>query len=200
MVYMRGLPHDFDDWEAMGNPGWGYRDVLPFFRGTSMHVTDVSKYAHPLCARYIEAARAMGFRHTDDFNGAQGEGVGIYQINTRNGIRSSSANEYLRPALGRSNLTLRTRAHASRLVFKDHRAVGVQYIQQGQQFEVAARKQVILCGGSINSPQLLQLSGIGDAEDLRALGIESIVEARPWGATCRTTSRYRISTAARSRP
>lgn len=102
MVYMRGLPHDFDDWEAMGNPGWGYRDVLPYFmkaedhdsgdpdyhgRGGPMHVTDVSKDAHPLCELYLEAARALGFPRTVDFNGADPEGVGIYQINTRNGIR-----------------------------------------------------------------------------------------------------------------
>lgn len=180
MVYMRGLPRDFDDWEAMGNAGWGYRDVLPFFKDV-MHVTDVAKFAHPLCRRYIEAAEAMGYRRTDDFNGERGEGVGIYRINTRNGIRASSANEYLRPALGRANLTLRTRAHASRLTLKDRRAVGVQYLNGRQQLEVAARKQVILCGGSINSPQLLQLSGIGDGDDLRALGIETLVAAKAVG-------------------
>lgn len=180
MVYMRGLPRDFDDWASMGNPGWSYRDVLPFFRDV-MHVTDVSKDAHPLCARYIESAKALGYRHTEDFNGPEGEGVGIYRINTRNGIRSSSANEYLRPALGRANLSLRTRAHASKLLFSDLRATGVQYIHQGQMMEVAARKQVILCGGSINSPQLLQLSGIGDAQDLRPLGIETRLDSKAVG-------------------
>jgi choline dehydrogenase len=131
MVYMRGLPHDFDDWAARGNRGWSYREVLPHFmkaedhdsaepeyhgRGGPMHVTDVSPYVHPLCELYLESARALGFRYTEDFNGAAGEGVGVYQINTRRGIRSSSANEYLRPARRRQNLTVRTQAHASQIV------------------------------------------------------------------------------------
>lgn len=206
MVYMRGLPHDFDEWAAMGNPGWGYRDVLPYFmkaedhdagdpafhgRGGPMHVTDVSPYVHPLCGLYLESAQALGFRYTDDFNGVNGEGVGVYQINTRRGIRSSAANEYLRPVRHRANLTLRTRAHVARIAIKGGRAVGVEYLKGGAsgghvradapRVEVAARKQVILCGGSINSPQLLQLSGIGDADALRALGIQPVLDCKAVG-------------------
>jgi choline dehydrogenase len=196
MLHVRGQPHDFDDWEAMGNPGWGYRDVLPFFRksedhdfgeseyhgrGGPQHVTDIVGKAHPLCGLFIETSKALGFQYTTDFNGAESEGVGIYQINTRKGLRASTANEYLRPALRRPNLTLRARAHATRLLFKERRAVGVEYLQRGQRHEVAARNAVILCGGAINSPQLLQLSGIGDAEILRPLGIETLVDSKAVG-------------------
>src|SRR5919107_998953 len=124
MVYMRGLPRDFDDWQAMGNPGWGYRDVLPFFRDV-MNVTDVTQHVHPLCEVYLATAQALGYAFTTDFNSDAGEGVGIYRINTRKGIRSSSAREYLRPALTRRNLTLRTRAHVSRILLKERRAAGV---------------------------------------------------------------------------
>ncbi|MGH8865953.1 MAG: GMC family oxidoreductase [Burkholderiales bacterium] len=180
LVYVRGQPRDFDDWEAMGNPGWGYRDVLPYFGGP-MQVTDVSKEVHPLCDIYIEACKALGFGYTADFNGSANEGVGVYQINTRNGVRASSANAYLRPALKRPNLTLRTRAHATRILFRERRAVGVQYLRHGRLTEVAARRGVVVCGGAINSPQLLQLSGIGDAELLRPLGIETIVDRKAVG-------------------
>ena len=135
-----------------------------------------------LCAPFIsQLARRSSYRFTSDFNGPQGEGVGIYRINTRNGIRSSSAREYLRPALRRRNLILRTHAHAYQLMFKERRAVGIQYVKHGRAIEVAATKQVILCGGSINSPQLLQLSGIGNAEDLRPLGIETMVDSKAVG-------------------
>lgn len=196
MVHVRGQPGDFDDWAAMGNPGWSYRDVLPFFRksedhdagasdyhgrGGPMHVTDISANAHPLCALYIDAARALGFHHTTDFNGAESEGVGIYQINTRNGLRASTANEFLRPALRRANLTLRARAHATRLLFQENRAIGVEYLHRGERKEVAASKEIILCGGAINSPQLLQLSGIGDAVLLKPLGIGTIVDSKAVG-------------------
>ena len=100
MVCVRGQPRDFDDWEAMGNPGWGYRDVLPYFGGP-MHVTDVTNDAHPLCNVYIEACKALGFAYTSDFNGSANEGVGIYRINTRHGVRASSANAYLQ--IGRAS-------------------------------------------------------------------------------------------------
>lgn len=196
MVYMRGLPHDFDDWAAMGNTGWGYRDVLPYFmraedhdtadpayhgRGGPIHVTDVSRFVHPLCGRYLESCEALGFRRTDDFNGAAGEGVGIYQINTRKGIRSSSANEYLRPALRGRALVLRMRAHVSRIVIEGQRATGVEYLQGDHRVRITAAKQVVLCGGSINSPQLLELSGIGDAERLRTLGVTPVHDAKAVG-------------------
>ena len=192
MVYMRGLRHDFDDWRDLGNPGWGYDEVLPYFmraedhddgdpayhgRGGPIHVSDVSRDVHPLCDRYLASCEALGFARTPDFNGAQGEGVGIYQINTRNGLRSSSANEHLRRARQRSNLAVRKHVLASRIVFKDKRAVGVRYLQANREVEVTARRQVVLSAGAINTPQLLQLSGVGDGARLQALGINTLQDS-----------------------
>jgi choline dehydrogenase len=190
MVHVRGQPHDFDDWRALGNVSWGWDDVLPFFIkaedhdlgasavhsvGGPQHVTDISAKAHPLCQRFVAAAGTLGMPFTPDFNGAETEGVGIYQINTRKGWRASTANEYLRPALKRGGVTLRSGAHATRILFDGKRATGVEYRCNGQLVRAVARREVILCGGAINSPQLLQLSGIGDAEKLRVLGIDPLV-------------------------
>jgi choline dehydrogenase len=189
MVYMRGLPNDFDDWRAMGNIGWGYDDVLPFFkavedhddgdprfhgRGGPIHVTDVSRDVHPLCDRYIASCESLGFPATPDFNGERGEGVGIYQINTRSGFRSCSANEHLRSARSRRNLEVRTKSLATRVLFEGKRASGVRYRRGGAGHTVTARRQLILCGGAINTPQLLQLSGVGDGARLQALGITPV--------------------------
>jgi choline dehydrogenase len=190
MVHVRGQPHDFDDWAAAGNLGWGWEDVLPYFiksedhdlgasnwhgAGGPQHVTDVSARAHPLCQTFMETGTALGFATTPDFNGGQSEGVGIYQINTRKGRRASTANAYLRPALKRSTVELLTKAHATRILFKDKRAVGVEYRRGNQILKAHATREVILCGGAINSPQLLQLSGIGDAALLQSLGILPLV-------------------------
>ena len=192
MVHVRGQPGDFDDWAALGNSGWSYEDVLPYFRmsedaddgdgqyrgrGGPMHVTDIRRQAHPLCQSFVETAQALGFNATEDFNSPPGEGVGVYQINTDNGRRASSANAFLRPALRRPNLEMRTRAHVTRILFEGKRAVGVEYRRGSRVERVSARREVILCGGSINSPQLLQLSGVGEAEHLRALGISPVLDA-----------------------
>lgn len=192
MVYMRGLPNDFDDWRAMGNVGWGYDDVLPYFklvedhddgdpryhgRGGHIHVTDVSSDVHPLCDRYIASCESLGFPATPDFNGERGEGVGIYQINTRSGFRSCSANEHLRRARGRRNLEVRTKSLATRVLFDGKRASGVRYRRGGTEHTVTARRQLILCGGAINTPQLLQLSGVGDGARLQALGITTVLDS-----------------------
>ena len=192
MVYVRGQPGDFDDWAAQGNPGWSHADVLPYFRmsedhdagasvdhgsGGPIHVTDLGPRAHPLCQRFIETAGSLGFAATADFNAPPGEGVGVYQINTDRGRRASSANAFLRPALRRPNVALRTRAHVTRILFEGTRAVGVEYRRGGRLERVLARGEVILCGGAINSPQLLQLSGIGPAQPLRALGIAPVADA-----------------------
>jgi choline dehydrogenase len=196
MVHVRGQPRDFDDWAALGNPGWGWNDVLPYFiksedhghgasdwhgAGGPQHVTDISARAHPLCQTFIEAGKALGLPFTPDLNGPDGEGVGIYQINTRNGRRASTANEYLRPALKRRAVCLRTKAHATRILFEGKRAVGVEYRRGGKTLNVRAGREVILCGGAVNSPQLLQLSGIGDAALLQSLGIEPLVDAKAVG-------------------
>jgi len=144
MVHVRGLPTDFDDWRNLGNAGWGWSDVLPYFRksedhddgecdwhgvGGPQHVTNIAARAHPLCRTFIETGMALGLPSTPDFNGGQPEGVGVYHITTRKGFRASTANAYLRPALKRGGVILRTQAHATRIVFEGHRAVGVEYIR-----------------------------------------------------------------------
>ena len=196
MVHVRGQPGDFDDWRALGNPGWGWDDVLPCFIRAENHdagagpwhgadgpqrVRDITAHAHPLCHRFITAAQTVGLPATADFNGPAGEGVGYFPINTRNGRRSSTANEYLRPALRRGGVELRTRAHATRILVSDGRATGVAYRRGGRAMVAGARAEVIVAGGAVNSPQLLQLSGIGDPARLRALGIDPLVEAAAVG-------------------
>ena len=192
MVYVRGQPRDYEDWKAHGNLGWGWDDVLPYFKksedfdlggsddhgsGGPQHVTDITARAHPLCRSFIEAAGTFGFGHNPDLNAPPHEGVGVYQINTHNGRRASTANAFLRPALKRGNVALRTHAHATRIVFEGRRATGLRYVRRGKEEEVRARREVILCGGTINSPQLLQLSGIGDPALLTSLGIEPVLVA-----------------------
>ncbi|MFM9977065.1 MAG: GMC family oxidoreductase [Sphingomonadaceae bacterium] len=191
MVYVRGQPRDFDDWRAAGNPGWGWDDVLPWFRksedfdwhsahhgrGGPQHVTDIRPHVHPVCHSFIEAARALGFRASSDLNGADPEGVGIYQINTRSGWRASTANAFLHPAMRRPNLEVRTHSLATQVLLEGHRAIGIRYTRRGKPCEVTARREVILSGGAINSPQLLMLSGIGNAADLSAVGVIPRVSA-----------------------
>lgn len=195
MVYVRGQPGDFDDWRALGNIGWGWDDVLPYFkksedfdwhsahhgRGGPQHVTDISPHVHPVCHSFVETAQALGMPVSSDFNGSRPEGVGFYQINTRGGWRASTANAFLHPALKRKNLELRKHAMASRILFEGRRAVGIAYKQHGTAREARARREVILSGGAINSPQLLMLSGVGDAEKLQALGIVPRVDAKAVG-------------------
>ncbi len=195
MVYVRGQPHDYDDWKALGNVGWGWDDVLPYFkksedfdwhsahhgRGGPQHVTDISPYVHPVCHSFVETAQALGFAASSDFNGARPEGVGYYQINTRGGWRASTANAFLHPARKRKSLALRTHAHAQRILFDGNRAVGVAYLHKGKPCEAKARREVIISGGAINSPQLLMLSGIGDAGQLQKSGIAPVVDAKAVG-------------------
>jgi choline dehydrogenase len=186
MVHVRGQPEDFDDWRDMGNPGWGFSDVLPYFRKSEhydqgetqhhgadgpLHVQNIAAGAHPLCTLFLQTAEKLGLPKTPDFNGPESEGVGFYHINTRNGRRNSTANAYLRPALRRQNLRIETHALATRILFDGARATGIAYLQNGQERTATARHCVILCGGAINSPQLLQLSGIGDPADLGAAGV-----------------------------
>jgi choline dehydrogenase len=171
MVYVRGQPADFDSWAANGNPGWSWADVRPVFESFEnranggpglLRVTDVNPMAHPLCRAYIQACQALGYRYTPDFNGAQTEGVGIYPATTRGGFRESTSSAYLRLALARPNLTLQLRAQVRQIEFEGHRASGVRYLWRGSMHRAQAARAVIVSAGSINSPQLLQLSGIGD--------------------------------------
>jgi choline dehydrogenase len=186
MVYIRGQEGDYDDWAAAGNIGWSWKDVLPYFKksedhvwgasehhgaGGEMRVSDFADQVHPLCDRFLKAGDALGFERTEDFNGARKEGFGLWQMKIRNGVRESTSNAFLRPALVRSNLTLVTHAHATRVLLQDKVATGVECLVDGEKRSYQARKEVILCGGAINSPQLLQLSGIGDSALLAQHGI-----------------------------
>ena len=197
MAYVRGQPQDYDDWERRGNPGWGWADVLPFFKrsedhaggpdpfhgaGGPLRVSDIAAQVHPLCARFLDAAQTLGHACTEDFNGPVTQGVGFYQINTRAGLRESSATAFLRPAMRRPNLEVHTRSQATRVLLQGRRAVGVAYLRGDVCVEARARREVILCAGAVNSPQLLQLSGIGDARWLASLGIAVVADAPMVGA------------------
>ncbi|MFZ5676233.1 MAG: GMC family oxidoreductase [Pseudomonadota bacterium] len=193
MVYSRGQESDFAEWEAMGNPGWGWTDVLATYRrledhdlgpgpfhgaGGPLHVTTIDREAHPLSRIFIEAAQEVGVPYSADLNGATIEGAGLYQITTRKGFRESSASAYLRK---RPNLYIVTRAQATRILFDGKRAVGVAYRQGDRQHEARANREVILSSGAIGSPQLLQLSGIGPASVLKAQGIEVLHDSAAVG-------------------
>ena len=187
MVWIRGDRRDFDDWAAAGNAGWDYSDCLPFFKslednqagadqwrgkGGRLHIADVSNRLHPLASRFIEAGRQAGIAFNADFNGATQEGIGIYQINVKNGWRMSAAKAFLHPAMKRPNVCVFSSAHACRILFDSQRASGVEIDRNGRRDVVGARREVILAAGAVNSPQLLQLSGIGPAAHLRALEID----------------------------
>lgn len=185
LIYIRGQRQDYDAWAAAGNPGWSWEECLPYFRklenndlgagptrGTEgpLNATSI-KTPHPLVEGLIGAARALGLPHVTDFNSGDQEGVGYYQLTTRNGRRCSTAVAYLRPARGRANLRIETGAHAMAVLFEGGRACGVRYRQDGQVRTLRARREVILCAGALQSPQLLQLSGVGPAALLRRFGI-----------------------------
>ncbi len=189
LVYIRGQHDDYNDWLNMGNQGWGWDDVLPYFiksetnsrggdafRGDSgpLYITDASKNYHPLCQTFIRAAQEYGVDYNPDFNGASQAGVGLYQITTKNGLRMSAAKAYLHPALKRKNCNLEIKACATRILFENKKAVGVEYLQYGQIKHAYANREVIISGGAINSPQLLQLSGVGPARLLAQHGIEIV--------------------------
>ena len=185
MVYIRGQAEDFDHWRQLGNTGWSFDDVLPYFKraehqtrgadafhgtGGPLCVSDVPD-RHPICEAFIQSAIELGFSRNDDFNGASQEGVGYHQTTTRKGRRCSTAVGYLRPAMQRPNLRVITEALTEKIIFEGRRAVGVQFRQNGRSLSARAAREVILCGGAVNSPQMLMLSGIGPREHLMELGI-----------------------------
>ena len=187
MVYVRGHARDFDEWEARGATGWGYRNCLPYFRKAETWTGGGDEYrggdgpldtcngnemANPLYRAFIEAGREAGYLETADYNGYQQEGFGPMHMTVRNGVRASAANAYLKPVRGRDNLTVVTGAMTERIVLEGKRAVGVAYERDGVARTVLAAREVILAAGSIGSPQLLQLSGIGPGAVLRAAGVE----------------------------
>lgn len=188
LVYIRGQREDFDLWRQLGNTGWGFDDVLPYFRRAEgnergadelhggdgpLHVAN-ARFRHLHCAAFVEAAAAAGIRRNDDFNGAEQDGVGFYQLTVRNGWRVSAAAAYLTPVRGRANLRVETEALATRVLLDGRRATGVAYLKDGVETRVQARGEVVLCGGAINSPHLLQLSGIGPGALLRSHGITPV--------------------------
>ena len=188
-IYNRGQRNDFNTWAQLGNRGWGYADVLPYFkrlerrigdgdpayrgRDGALTVTDIN-WSDPLCEAFIASAVSLGIPRNPDYNGAIQEGVSYAQRTIHNGRRVSAATAFLRPAMKRGNVAVRTRAHATEIVFEGKRAIGVRYVKGGRggdERQVRARQEVILAGGAYNSPQLLQLSGVGPAPLLHSLGI-----------------------------
>jgi choline dehydrogenase len=188
LVYVRGNPHDFDRWVEEGATGWGYAQVLPYFRRAETRAEGGNAYrgdagplqtrygslANPLHAVWLAATAQAGYPQTNDINGFQQEGFGRLDMTVGAGRRSSAANAYLRPAMARSNLTVRTKSLATGILFDGKRAMGVRYLRGGAAQAVHARREVIVSGGSINSPQLLKLSGLGPAAELKAYGIDVI--------------------------
>jgi choline dehydrogenase len=186
MIYIRGNRADYDDWAATGATGWGWADVLPYFlraednergpgdlhgTGGPLTVSD-GRSRHPLMEAFLEAAQEAGHKPNDDFNGSEQDGVGYYQLTQRNGMRCSTAVAYLHPALQRPNLEVITDALATRILFDGSRAIGVEYERYNETSLVLADREVLVCAGAYNSPQLLMLSGIGVAAELQAYGIE----------------------------
>lgn len=190
MIYIRGHRLDYDRWCESGNEGWSFADVLPYFKAAEHQERGASEYhgtggplnvadlrsANPLSHAFVEAGKELGFSANDDFNGAVQEGFGLYQVTQKGGKRCSAATAYLKPVLRRSNLTVRTGAHVTRLLVEGSRVTGVEYMLNGRVEKAEAVVEVILSGGAINSPQLLMLSGIGDADRLKQAGISTVLD------------------------
>jgi len=188
MVYVRGHPYDFSQWNESAN-GWNWQQIESVYkrmehwhgphsnlRGTDgpLHVQDISDDAHPICHNYLQAAAECQIEFNPDYNSEHMEGASLYQITTHKGFRASTARCYLHAANSRHNLCVETDSFATRILFKNKRAIGIEYEQAGVKKIAQARAEVILCGGAINSPQLLQLSGVGDEQALGSLNIQKI--------------------------
>jgi choline dehydrogenase len=199
-IYTRGHRSDFDGWADMGNPGWSYAEVLPYFKRNERRIgegddrfrgregpftiTDIDE-PDPLCEVFMEGARSLGIPRNPDYNGAVQDGIGYVQRSIHHGRRVSPARAFLYPAVKRCNLDLRTDAHVVKIIFDGKRAVGVRYRRRGCDETVFAGKEVILCGGAIASPQLLQISGIGSPEHLQQIGVPLVHELRGVGENLR---------------
>ena len=196
MVYCRGMAGDFDDWARMGNNGWSWNDVRPVYEGFerrvgadgvaapggALFVSDVRQQLHPMQRHFFSAAQQAGLPFTEDFNGPQPEGVGRYHINTRHGMRWSAADAFLRPALRRGRVQLHTGAMVERVLFEGRTAVGVAYRRGGAPSSARARRAVVLSAGAVQSPQLLQLSGVGPGGLLQRLGVPVVLAQDQVGA------------------
>ncbi|MCD0501518.1 GMC family oxidoreductase [Bordetella petrii] len=186
LLYIRGQHADFDDWHQSGASGWNYRQVLPFFKRSERHEAGESEYHggsgelcvselrndHPYCQAWLQAGNEAGFARNPDFNGAHANGLGSYQLTLRGRWRCDAASAFLAPALHRPNLTVLTGAHATRVLIRNGRATGMQWLRDGTLESAHAESEVLLAAGALQSPQLLQLSGIGPADLLRQYGIE----------------------------
>jgi choline dehydrogenase-like flavoprotein len=196
MVYIRGHRADYDHWASQGNPGWGYDDVLPYFKraehnergsdawhgtGGPLNVMDLRSPTW-ISEVFVKAGVQAGYRANPDFNGAEQEGVGVYQVTHKNGERWSAAKGYLTPVLSRPNLTVITEAMSTRILFEGRRAIGVEYLQGGERKQVKASREVLLSAGALQSPQLLMLSGVGPADHLREHGIDVVLDSPGVGA------------------
>ncbi|MEZ4828510.1 MAG: GMC family oxidoreductase N-terminal domain-containing protein [Bacteroidia bacterium] len=188
MIYIRGNKHDYDSWEKEGNRGWGFADVLPYFKKSEhqtrgenafhgvngpFRVTDLNE-RFPISYAFVEAGKELGYAFNPDFNGEQQEGFGHYQVNQKDGKRFSAADAFLRPALSRPNLKVITHATVRKIIIENNRAVGVEYQLPTHIQQVKASKEIILTAGAYNTPQILMLSGIGEADALRRLGIRPV--------------------------
>jgi len=191
MTYIRGNRYDYDTWSALGNDGWGYSDILSFFKKAENQERGASEYhgilgplnvadlrcVNTLSHAFVEAGIELGLSHNTDFNGAAQEGVGLYQVTQKHGRRHSAADAYLKPALLRQNLTVVTNAHAMHILFEKTQAYGVVYLQEGLTHRVYANKEILVCCGAVKSPHLLMLSGIGPADHLREHDIPIVLDA-----------------------
>jgi choline dehydrogenase len=213
LLYIRGQAEDFDHWRQLGNTGWSFTDVLPYFRraedqergedelhgvGGPLAVRDVSE-PHPLCEAFIAACEETGIPRTDDFNGPTQEGAGYFQLTTRKGRRWSTARGYLAPARKRGNLAVISHALTTRILFEGRRAVGVEYRRDGATHIARATAEVILSSGAFNSPQLLQLSGVGPADLLQQHGIKVIADMKGVGADLQDHYQARINYRSKTR-
>jgi choline dehydrogenase len=208
LLYVRGQHEDYDRWRQRGNVGWGYDDVLPYFKkaenqcrgadeyhgaGGPLSVSDW-RHEDPLSEAFVKASVEYGLPFNPDFNGKTQEGAGFFQTTTRRGRRASSAFSYLRPAMKRGNLKVETSALAQRLLFEGRRAKGVEYRQNGTLRIARARKEVLVSSGAYNSPQLLQLSGVGPAELLKSHGIDIVLDAPGVGKDLQDHMQVRLVT------
>lgn len=196
MIYIRGNAADYDRWASLGNRGWGFADVLPYFKKSENHERGAGEFhgsggplnvadlglVNPLTHAFVAGAQEIGIAAKPDFNGTTQDGVGIYEVTQRNGQRHSAADAYLRPALARQNLSVVCGAHATRVRIENGRATGLKFLRNGKTEEARATSEVILAGGTVNSPQVLMLSGIGPADQMSRFGISAIRDLPGVGA------------------
>jgi choline dehydrogenase len=189
-LYVRGNPRDYDGWRDLGNDGWSYQDVLPYFLRSEcfdgppsafhstqgpLHITRPLE-PHPNSLAFIDAAVELGYARNPDYNGARQDGAGIFQVTAKDGVRQSTAVAFLHPVRSRPNLRVETGAQVTRVLFERMRASGVEYVQRGRKHAARAAQEVIVCGGAIESPKILMLSGLGDASQLGPLGIPVVAD------------------------